>query len=107
LPSVGATLIDLLRDSAARFGDRPALLIKPGFRTRIWSYHDLVDLAPRVARVLSDQGLERGDRVLIWGVNRPEWSIGYFGALGIAFLVAVMTALTSRLTVYSILAEDN
>jgi cell division transport system permease protein len=33
--------------------------------------------------------------------------IGYFGALGIAFLVAVMTALTSRLTVYSILAEDN
>ncbi len=31
--------------------------------------------------------------------------IGYFGALGIAFLVAVMTALTSRLTVYSYLAE--
>ncbi len=31
--------------------------------------------------------------------------IGYFGALGIAFLVAVMTALTSRLTVYTYLAE--
>lgn len=31
--------------------------------------------------------------------------IGYFGALGIAFLVALMTALTSRLTVYSYLAE--
>ena len=31
--------------------------------------------------------------------------IGYFGALGIAFLVAVMTALTSRLTVYRYLAE--
>ena len=34
-----------------------------------------------MARVLSEQGLERGDRVLIWGVNRPEWSIGFFGAL--------------------------
>jgi long-chain acyl-CoA synthetase len=34
-----------------------------------------------VARVLTDQGLTRGDRVLIWGVNRPEWSIGFFGAL--------------------------
>jgi long-chain acyl-CoA synthetase len=33
-----------------------------------------------VARVLSEHGLERGDRVLIWGVNRPEWSIGFFGA---------------------------
>jgi cell division transport system permease protein len=31
--------------------------------------------------------------------------IGYFGALGIAFLVALMTALTSRLTVYSYLAD--
>jgi cell division transport system permease protein len=31
--------------------------------------------------------------------------IGYFGALGIAFLVAVMTALTSRLTVYRSRAE--
>jgi long-chain acyl-CoA synthetase len=79
--SPGATLIDLLRASAARYGDRPALLIKPGFRTRIWTYRDLVELAPRVARVLDEQGLERGDRVLIWGVNRPEWAIGFFGAL--------------------------
>jgi len=31
--------------------------------------------------VLADQGLVRGDRVLIWGVNRPEWSLGFFGAL--------------------------
>ena len=78
---IGPTLIDLLRDAAGRFADRPALLIKPGFRTRIWTYGDLADLAPRVARVLTEQGLERGDRVLIWGVNRPEWSIGFFGAL--------------------------
>jgi long-chain acyl-CoA synthetase len=77
----GTTLVDLLRDSAARYGSRPALLIKPGFRTRIWTYRDLLDLAPRVARVLADQGLERGDRILIWGVNRPEWALGFLGAL--------------------------
>ena len=33
--------------------------------------------------------------------------IGYFGALGIAFLIAVMTALTSRLTVYRYLADGD
>ncbi|MGZ8562539.1 MAG: AMP-binding protein [Candidatus Limnocylindria bacterium] len=77
----GTTLVDLLRESAARYGDRPALLIKPGFRTRIWTYRDLLDLAPRVARVLADQGLARGDRILIWGVNRPEWALGFLGAL--------------------------
>jgi cell division transport system permease protein len=31
--------------------------------------------------------------------------IGYFGALGIAFMIAVMTAVTSRITVYRYLAE--
>jgi cell division transport system permease protein len=31
--------------------------------------------------------------------------IGYFGALGIAFVIAVLTALTSRLTVYRYLAD--
>ena len=77
----GPTLIDLLREAAAKYRERPALLIKPGLRTRTWTYGDLADLAPRVARVLSEQGLERGDRVLIWGVNRPEWSIGFFGAI--------------------------
>ena len=33
--------------------------------------------------------------------------VGYFGALGIAFLIAIMTALTSRLTVYGYLAETD
>ena len=33
--------------------------------------------------------------------------IGYFGALGIAFLIAVMTAVTSRLTVYRYLADND
>jgi len=80
-PQTGTTLVDLLRESAARYANRPALLIKPGFRTRIWTYRDLLDLAPRVARVLAEQGLERGDRILIWGVNRPEWAIGFLGAL--------------------------
>jgi long-chain acyl-CoA synthetase len=75
------TLLHMLRESAERYGDRPALLIKPGFRTRSWSYHDLVDIAPRVARVFADMGLERGDRVVIWAVNRPEWGLAYLGAV--------------------------
>ncbi|MHA1553233.1 MAG: ABC transporter permease, partial [Alphaproteobacteria bacterium] len=32
--------------------------------------------------------------------------IGYFGALGTAFIIALMTALTSRLTVYGQLGEN-
>lgn len=77
----GPTLLDLLSDAFARFADRPALLIKPGFRTRTWTYRDLGEQAPRVAGALRAMGLEAGDRVLIWAANRPEWGLALLGAL--------------------------
>lgn len=75
------TVIELLADAAARHDRRPALLIKPAFRTHRWRYRDLARLAPRVARVLADAGLGPGDRAVIWAVNRPEWGIAFLGAL--------------------------
>lgn len=75
------TLNDIVPVSAERFGDKTAFLIKPGFRTRAWSYRDLADVVPRVARHLSGAGIRKGDRVLIWGVNRPEYGIAFLAAL--------------------------
>jgi long-chain acyl-CoA synthetase len=77
----GPTLLDLLRASTRRFAKRPALLIRPGFRTRTWTHGDLADQMPRVARVFDDMGLRKGDRVVIWAVNRPEWGLAFLGAL--------------------------
>jgi long-chain acyl-CoA synthetase len=81
MPAIGPTIRQLLAEAFAKFADRPALLIKPGFRTRAWSYRDLAEQGPRVARVLADAGLQPGDRVMIWAVNRPEWGLAYLGAL--------------------------
>ena len=72
------TLIDLVAEGARTFDTRPALLIRPTFRTRIWRYRDLGTVVPRAARVLVDAGLRPGDRVILWAVNRPEWGIGFF-----------------------------
>jgi long-chain acyl-CoA synthetase len=75
------TLNDIVPASAQRFPDKPVFLIKPGFRTRTWTYRDLADLVPRAARYLSESGIAKGDRVLIWGVNRPEYGIAFLAAL--------------------------
>jgi long-chain acyl-CoA synthetase len=75
------TIIELLDVAVAKHGRRPALIIKPGFRTRIWTYADIADQVPRVAQVLRGTGIQPGDRVLIWAVNRPEWGISFLGAL--------------------------
>jgi long-chain acyl-CoA synthetase len=75
------TLNDILPASAERFADKPAFLIKPGFRTRAWTYRDLAGVVPRIARHFADSGIRKGDRVIIWGVNRPEYCIAFLGAL--------------------------
>jgi long-chain acyl-CoA synthetase len=75
------TLNDILEESARKFGAKDALIIRPGFRTRAWTYRDLNDVVPRVARYLSGTGIKKGDRVVIWGVNRPEYGIAFLAAL--------------------------
>jgi long-chain acyl-CoA synthetase len=90
------TLVDLVRAGAERFDRRPALLIRPFFRTRTWRYRDLGAIVPRAAHVLRDAGVAEGDRVIIWAVNRPEWGIAFFS---IAHLGAVSVPLDVRHTV--------
>jgi long-chain acyl-CoA synthetase len=75
------TLNDILEESARRFAGKEAFIIRPGFRTRAWTYRDLNDVVPRVARYLQDTGIKKGDRVVIWGVNRPEYGIAFLAAL--------------------------
>jgi long-chain acyl-CoA synthetase len=67
-------------------------MIRPGFRTRAWSYRDLNDVVPRVARYLRDSGLKQGDRVLIWGVNRPEYGIAFLAALRLGAILVPLEA---------------
>src|SRR6185436_2755987 len=81
------TLNDIIEESAAKFGNKDALIIKPGFRTRAWSYRDLADLVPRVARYLADSGVKKGDRVLTFGVNRPEYGIAILAALRVGAVI--------------------
>jgi len=90
------TLLDLVTAGAAKFDRRPALLIRPFFRTRTWRYRDLAAIVPRAAHVLRDNGVGPGDRVILWAVNRPEWGIAFFAT---AHLGAVSVPLDVRHTV--------
>jgi long-chain acyl-CoA synthetase len=71
------TVNDLLQAAVERYGPHRALLIKPAFRTLTWRYRDLGDQVPRVARALTELGLTKNDRVVLWAVNRPEWALGF------------------------------
>ena len=72
------TLCANLEHSAARFGDRPALI----FHGRSLSYADLLEAVARLAGWLQPAaGVRRGDRVLLYMQNSPQFVIGYYAIL--------------------------
>lgn len=75
------TLVKLLERSADVYGDRVAVLFKPGFRYQRWSFRDLWEQSGQVAALLQKAGLAKGDRVIIWGPNSPYWVLAFFGCL--------------------------
>jgi long-chain acyl-CoA synthetase len=76
-----STLIDFIEGLAKRHGSRPALMIELGFRYQRWTYAQIWEQSGRVASLLQEMGLAKGDRALIWGPNSPHWVLAFFGCL--------------------------
>ena len=67
------TLANYFKPILYRFHDREALVYKTGFRSIRVSYLDLYDYAYRMAYLYQSYGLQKGDTILIWAPNGPEW----------------------------------
>jgi long-chain acyl-CoA synthetase len=74
------TLVGLLEGAARRFAGLPVMTLHTGRGARwTWTYAQLWDHALRVAGRLMAAGVQKGDRVVLWGPNRPEWGAAFFG----------------------------
>ncbi len=73
------TLIDYFRDLVTIRGD--FLVYDDGYRRRVHSYAEVGRAARGFAAKLASAGLARGDKVVFWGENRPEWIVCYWGCL--------------------------
>ena len=64
-----------------KFGDQPAFVYHRGYRTPRWTYRQAAELAFRFARELERRNIGKGDRVMLWGHNSPEWVAAFIGCL--------------------------
>ena len=75
------TIVEFLKTAVGAHGPRDALLFKPGFRYQRWSYDRLWSESGKVATLLQRRGLSKGDQVIVWGPNCPQWVLVFFGCL--------------------------
>ncbi|GAB4229810.1 MAG: hypothetical protein Kow00109_01280 [Acidobacteriota bacterium] len=97
-----ATIIDLLERSAAKFAERVALQWKAGSDWERFTYQEVLEGARLVGRRLMDLGLQKGDRVVLFAENRPEWGICHLGALWAGLVVVPLDWQTWHREVWSV-----
>jgi long-chain acyl-CoA synthetase len=73
------TLIDFFRDLVDIHGE--FLVYDDGYRRRGYSYAEVGRAARGFAAKLTATGLQKGDKVIFWGENRPEWIACYWGCI--------------------------
>ncbi|MGB8802206.1 MAG: AMP-binding protein, partial [Candidatus Acidiferrales bacterium] len=74
------SLVDFVAQYAAR-GNEVAVRYRRGYRMETWTYARIAERANCVARELEFRGIGKGDAVLLWGENSPEWIIVFFGCV--------------------------
>ena len=73
------TLIDFFRDLVTIRGE--FLVYDDGYRRRGHTYEAAGRAARGFAARLATAGLSKGDKVVFWGENRPEWIVCYWACL--------------------------
>ncbi|GAC1657764.1 MAG: AMP-binding protein [Candidatus Dormibacteraceae bacterium] len=101
VPLMGQTISGNLRATAARHGDREALVVPhQSYRA---TYKQLLEQVGLAARGLMAKNIGKGDRVGIWSPNRYEWTIVQYATAQIgAILVNINPAYRSHELEYSL-----
>src|SRR5918993_2170233 len=71
------TLLDFFADLAAAHGE--FLVYDSGFRSYAYTYATVARASRAFAARLHIAGLRKGDTVLFWSENRPEWIVALWG----------------------------
>jgi long-chain acyl-CoA synthetase len=75
------TFYELFRECAERWPDNVALEIQRRDRVERNTYAEARRMAESVARWLTENGFQRGDRIAILAENHPRWITSYLGII--------------------------
>lgn len=74
------SLVDFVKEFSKHASDG-AIAYRRGYRMERWKYGDVLRQACRFARELEAQNIGKGDAVMLWGENSPEWLSAFFGCV--------------------------
>ena len=103
LPLEDLTVGGLLRRTARRFPDRPAL----EYRGRVWSYAALDGEVDRTARRLLGWGVDKGDHLALWCEAEPNAIVLLYAASRIGAVTALLNTSLGRTELKTLLERSD
>ncbi len=98
------TINELVDKSSLKYAERVALQIKRNGEWLRYRYEDLREASLEIGARFHAHGLRKGDRVVLFSENQPEWGLAYLGAVRNGLTVVPIDAQTWHQEVWSIAA---
>ena len=97
-----ASIPELLSRTASRIPDKVALQMRRGQHWQRYTYAEVLEAATRIGRRLYASGFRKGDRIVLYSENQPEWGIAFLGAASIGLVVVPLDSQTWYREVWSV-----
>jgi long-chain acyl-CoA synthetase len=88
------TILSFL-DDYKRLGEERAFSYRHGLRMRHYTYSQIAQMAFQFSHELEARSISKGDRVLLWGENSPQWIAAFFGCVLRGVIVVPLDAESS------------
>ena len=96
------TINELLANSAAQYPSKTALQIKRDGRWDRFTFEEVKQKADGIGNAFRRSGFHKGDRVVLYSENQPEWGLVCLGAVSAGLIVVPLDSQTSRQEVWSV-----
>jgi len=99
------SILDLLQLKSQTFGEHTALSIRRGSGWESCSYIELSRRTNLLSDFFRESGIQRGDRISIWGESCPEWVVTFFAAVRAGAVIVPLDIRATPLEIANILAD--
>ena len=98
-------LVKILKESADNFSEKPAFTVKIDFRSKTFSYNDVLKLAGKFAFYLEQENITSKDKVIICAPNSPYWICSFWGCLIQGVIVVPLDIQSSKEMIERVIKE--
>jgi long-chain acyl-CoA synthetase len=95
-PPLVSEVLQLLERTVAQRPDATASVMRAGIRTTKYTYAQFERRAHAYAKLMREHAVAKGDRVVIWAPNQPDWTAAMFGAFLNGAIVVPLDVRSSR-----------